>query len=998
MKHTQLKKLFIIGAIFASVLGVISTPDTTYAAETKKSCEDAGGTWSVVNSGQGGMNQVGVCTPKSKTAIENMTPLNQLKSYAYFNALSTCGRSGLIDGTLYSNQWALKIPLENVATPKTWLGSSVVATGFLIDSNDGRQQCSTMIKPALSLWGYSAEEYEGFIDKIGYKLTTPQVCTSGQIQNSTTCKDGKTETWTGLNTDGEILQGFQKTIKNHNYKGATPTLEGNDGLLYYRAQLNIEMSSTCAATPYKKIADLSAEEKALYKNNDGLPVTTSGTGSSATSTSPNKDYLIVHLVDGDKWVAQDWVYKIKKANWQKGITLNEKPSGGVSVETCVRLAKNTYNYAQGIIKAATAMIDAGKNPADVYGAYITVPGAGDITKSAGEDDENKEGQPTCVIDGIGWIICPVINFTASLADGAFGFLSDSFLRTDPGVFSTDNPTYGAWSVMRSIANVAFVIVFLIIIFSQLSSLGVSNYGVKKMLPRLIIGAILVNLSYFISQLAVDLSNILGYSLKDVFDAIAANFQAEGAISISEELSGATGAGFSGVAGAILAASITGVAFYALLSTLVPVILAALVALVMILFILVARQALIILLVIVSPLAFVAFLLPNTEKLFTQWRKALTALLLVFPIISVVFGASALASVALSSAFSSGMDGDAGKWFGQIIAAAVTVLPLFVVPTLLKKSLDGIPALGQLANKFASRANGNVSKKFGESYKGSVVGRGRAYQKAGQERYRAQKFAERVSKGGAARFFASGVGIGGAARAGNESLVKSAVAADLHAQEEEVKSAKAAMEHANLSGKDRQDLAMNGSVTKNGQTYSGDIYQKAAIQEQLRTGSMADIHAITGQSHRGDPSTGVAAGSLSKFAASISQGVAANGVGSKDPALAGKNIDAISQGNFNYEKAVAGAITDGKYTSEAFAGMHDEARGKAIAVAQAAADNGDHSLMAALQSAARGIRDSSEINGRIAGNQTANSQIESLLGNTAPGSGLILPGGSGRIDH
>ena len=55
--------------------------------------------------------------------------------------------------------------------------------------------------------------------------------------------------------------------------------------------------------------------------------------------------------------------------------------------------------------------------------------------------------------------------------------------------------------------------FLAIIISQLTGFGISNYGIKKMLPRLIIAAILVNLSIYICQIAVDLSNILGYGLR-----------------------------------------------------------------------------------------------------------------------------------------------------------------------------------------------------------------------------------------------------------------------------------------------------------------------------------------------------------------------------------------------------------------------------------------------------------------------------------------------------
>ena len=69
-------------------------------------------------------------------------------------------------------------------------------------------------------------------------------------------------------------------------------------------------------------------------------------------------------------------------------------------------------------------------------------------------------------------------------------------------------------------NAVFAVIFLWVIFSQISNVGVSNYGIKKILPRLIIGALLVNLSFYLCQIAVDLSNILGFSLKEALEGAA----------------------------------------------------------------------------------------------------------------------------------------------------------------------------------------------------------------------------------------------------------------------------------------------------------------------------------------------------------------------------------------------------------------------------------------------------------------------------------------------
>ncbi|QQR51771.1 hypothetical protein IPF89_04465 [Candidatus Saccharibacteria bacterium] len=119
----------------------------------------------------------------------------------------------------------------------------------------------------------------------------------------------------------------------------------------------------------------------------------------------------------------------------------------------------------------------------------------------------------------------------------------------------------------------------------------------------------------------------------------------------------------------------------------PVVLAALLALALTVLILIGRQALIILLIVISPLAFVAYLLPNTENLFKKWYKLFSTLLLLFPIVALVFGASKLASTILSAAANgvSGTDANATatKTALGVGALGVSAIPLLIVLPLLK---------------------------------------------------------------------------------------------------------------------------------------------------------------------------------------------------------------------------------------------------------------------------------------------------------------------------
>ena len=311
---------------------------------------------------------------------------------------------------------------------------------------------------------------------------------------------------------------------------------------------------------------------------------------------------------------------------------------------------------------------------------------------------------TCAINGVGWIVCPVVRFLAGIADSSFKFLQNSFLDVKPELFNTSSSTYDGWAIMRNFANLAFVIAFLVIIFSQLTGFGITNYGVKKLLPRIIIAAILVNVSFFICQIAVDLSNIIGQSFSNLFINLGG-----GPPSGTARVTGWWGGNSYGdIAGIILATAVAGAAIWASLSALIPLLIMAVFALVMILFILVARQALIVLLIVISPLAFVAFLLPNTEKWYKNWQKMFVGLLMLYPIVGLVYGVSGFASRILSSKSVMG-----GSTLGEIAAASVAVLPLFLVPIILKKSLDGVGGIGSAINNLgnkAGRATGNKANK------------------------------------------------------------------------------------------------------------------------------------------------------------------------------------------------------------------------------------------------------------------------------------------------
>ena len=314
---------------------------------------------------------------------------------------------------------------------------------------------------------------------------------------------------------------------------------------------------------------------------------------------------------------------------------------------------------------------------------------------APEEEEGGEPKNSCGIDGgLGWLICPVMTFVANINDAAYGSIS-GFLDIKPAILSSGDNS-GAkqgWDFFRNIANAIFAVIFLWIIFSQISNVGVSNYGIKKILPRLIIGALLVNLSYYLCQIFVDLSNILGHTLKDALESGA------GEIGTESEAAG----WISSTAAALV--GVGGVAAFAALAIGIPTLAAGFLAIMTVFIILVVRQAGIILLISMSPIAFAAWLLPNTEDLFKKWMKMFRGLLLVFPIISLLYGAGKLAGAVLAS--SATVDPNNPDETLHLVALAATTMPLIATPFVLQNSLSSLGSIGAKIGKLSSAANGNL---------------------------------------------------------------------------------------------------------------------------------------------------------------------------------------------------------------------------------------------------------------------------------------------------
>ena len=307
----------------------------------------------------------------------------------------------------------------------------------------------------------------------------------------------------------------------------------------------------------------------------------------------------------------------------------------------------------------------------------------EIDKQTNEAKTNKY-KNSCAIEWIGWIVCPIVRGSTGVVVGLYNFMQANFLNIKSDqLFSNSGKGQEAfkhWVAFRDIANIFFVIMIAIIIFSQVTGVGISNYGIKKMLPKIIIYAILVNISWYIVVIAIDISNIVGSTL---FKWLSNDGNWSFSSDVQKETSPVEGI-LTGTAatGALIAAGVTAALVGG--ATILLFIASAALAVVMTVFILMIREAAVIVLVVTSPLAFVAGLLPNTEGIFKKWIKLTKNMLMIYPICSLIVGGALFVSNLLY--------GVVDDPLLKIIYGVLPILSLFAIIAVIKTVLSFIDGL------------------------------------------------------------------------------------------------------------------------------------------------------------------------------------------------------------------------------------------------------------------------------------------------------------------
>ncbi|MCX6795867.1 MAG: hypothetical protein NT165_04065 [Candidatus Falkowbacteria bacterium] len=179
-----------------------------------------------------------------------------------------------------------------------------------------------------------------------------------------------------------------------------------------------------------------------------------------------------------------------------------------------------------------------------------------------------------------------------------------------------------WKIVRDICNMFFVVIMLVIAFATV--LRIENYSYQKLLPKLIVMAILINFSKMICGVIIDVSQVVMLTFVNSFKDVAGG-NLTNILGLDKLFSmGADAADGNDVSGwSILGAYVL---------ALIYVIIALIVVIVMVVM-LAIRIVMIWIYVVLSPAAYLLGAFPAGQKYASQWWSEFTSNIIIGPVLA-----------------------------------------------------------------------------------------------------------------------------------------------------------------------------------------------------------------------------------------------------------------------------------------------------------------------------------------------------------------------------
>jgi hypothetical protein len=342
-----------------------------------------------------------------------------------------------------------------------------------------------------------------------------------------------------------------------------------------------------------------------------------------------------------------------------------------------------------------------------------------IVKYAGGLVTGTLGKTVMMINGIilQIIVIPVLSIflriAAAMLDMALNFtLSTTIYST------TSSGVVIVWTLIRDICNITFI--FILLYTAIKTIIGSASADTKKMIANVIIAALLINFSLFITRIVIDVGNIMGVA---IYNKILAG-RGSGIDTIL-----LASLGLSGIFGSTGTNSVFSVAFGVVSYLQVITMLTAFIVFMYAMLLMAARVVMLIFLAALSPIGFMGNILPKLSEYSKQWRETLYGQVMIAPIfllfvylivnIASEFDSAAKAVMgyvdptAASTATITGIDAntvaaDAGTKITQsqdylMFFKFVMIILLLIVAVKITKKMTG--AIGAAVEKFGMAAAG-----------------------------------------------------------------------------------------------------------------------------------------------------------------------------------------------------------------------------------------------------------------------------------------------------
>lgn len=190
-------------------------------------------------------------------------------------------------------------------------------------------------------------------------------------------------------------------------------------------------------------------------------------------------------------------------------------------------------------------------------------------------------------------------------------------------FINETTITNAWAIVRDFSNMFFILGLLFIAFATI--LRMENYGMKRLLPKLLIMAVLINFSKTICGLIIDVSQVIMLTFMNAIGNTGGNFVTS--LGVQNFLDAKYQKFWSGTDGLNLTSTLTG-----MITGIIFLIIACVVMLAM-LAVIVMRIVMLWIYIVLSPLAFMLSAFPGGNRYASQWWGDFIKQVIVGPVLA-----------------------------------------------------------------------------------------------------------------------------------------------------------------------------------------------------------------------------------------------------------------------------------------------------------------------------------------------------------------------------